>query len=331
MRLRILRQAALLGLLLTAACRDETDEKPFKRPMLVSIDPARLEGVTCADAPGALRTYVATLTDTTPFIDEPVVSSEVCEDRCWAYDAEGEYLGLVTGTAGAGATLAVAGGAAGAPAVMPAEETFVSCTVACDPVRLPSSPPVPCALPVGFAFVAVDHRYTARVEGYPRDDLVPFAEGSPVLLDPETGAVVEPTWVWECREPAIAVKNWNTYPRDCELLSTPGGTAQTAIVVPVPALLGDLACGDGAGEVAEVRLTVDGAAARTVPCDAPARLVAAEQLALADGRTVRVDVTAFQVDGTVAGATRCYVKVASGVEVTATCDPLPAVDDAREG
>jgi hypothetical protein len=163
MRLRILRQAALLGLLLTAACRDETDEKPFKRPMLVSIDPARLEGVTCADAPGALRTYVATLTDTTPFIDEPVVSSEVCEDRCWAYDAEGEYLGLVTGTAGAGATLAVAA-ARGRPGGDAREETFVSCTVACDPVA--SRSPTGALRASGrFAFVAVNHRNHARFEG----------------------------------------------------------------------------------------------------------------------------------------------------------------------
>ncbi len=330
MRPRV-RPTVLLALLLAVACRDETDERPFKRPTLVSINPGLLEGVACVDGPGALRTYVATLTDTTPFINQPVVSSELCEDRCWAYDADGAYLGRVTGVAGAGATLAVEGGAAGAAAVVAAEDTFVSCTLACDPVRLPSSGPVPCALPVGFAFVAAGHRYTARIEGYERDDLVPFVEGSPDLLDPETGAVVEPTWVWECREPAIAVTNWNTYPRGCELQSTPGGTAETAIVVPVSSLLGGLACGDGAGEVAELRLTVDGAVTRTVPCDAPARLAADEELDLVDRRTVRVDVTALQADGTAAGATRCYVKVALGVEVTATCDPLPSVDDAGEG
>ncbi|HOU94904.1 MAG TPA: hypothetical protein PLU22_27830, partial [Polyangiaceae bacterium] len=169
------------------------------------------------------------------------------------------------------------------------------------------------------------------VEGYERDDLVPFAEGFPELMDPETGALVEPTWVWECREPAIAVTNWNTHPRGCELLSPRGGTAETAIVVPVPALLGGLYCGDGAGEVAELRLTVDGAVTRTVPCDAPARLAADEELELVDRRTFRVDVTALHADGTAAGATSCYVKVAAGVEVTATCDPLPSVDAAREG
>jgi len=320
----------LLGLLLAVACRDETDERPFERPTRVSVDPARLEGVACADAPGALRTYVATLTDTTPFIDEPVVSSEVCEDRCWAYDAGGEYLGRVTGAAGAGATLEIAGGAAGAATTVTADPAFVTCSIACDPVDLPSSGPIPCALPVGFAFVAAGHRYTARVDGYDRDDLVPVAEGSPNLVDPETGALVPPTWVWECSEPAIAVTNWNTVPRDCTLKSAPGGTAETAVVVPVSSLLGGRVCGDGEGEVVELRLTLDGSLTRTVGCDEPARFTADDGLELADGRTIRVDVVALAAGGADAGATSCFVKIARGVEATATCDPLPPVDGERD-
>ncbi len=329
MRTRV-PSAALLALLLAVACRDETDEKPFERPTRVSVDPALLEGVTCADAPGALRSYVATLTDRTPFPEQPVLSTEICTDRCWAYDAEGEYLGRVTGAAGAGATLEVVGGAAGAVTTVTADETTVTCSIACDPVDLPSSAPVPCALPVAFAFIAAGHRYTARVEGYDRDDLVPFAKGSPELVDPVTGALVLPTWVWECGEPAIAVTNWTTYPRGCALLSEPGGTGETALVVPVSSLLGERACGDGEGEVAELRLTFDGSLTRSVGCDAPARFTADDGLELADGRTVRVDVVALAADGAAAGTTACFVKVARGVEATATCEPFPPVDGARD-
>jgi hypothetical protein len=330
---------AILLALQAAACRDSGEAQPFTRPTLVSVDPTELQGVACAAAPGALRTYVATLSDTTPFREEPVVSSELCVERCTAYDAQGTALGWVSGAGGASPgtpdTAGGAGGSAGAAsdeavaaAGALASAAYVSCAVTCDPIPLPSSPPVTCALPVGFAFVTPGHRYTAHVEGYDRADLVPVAEGHPELSDPMTGSLVAPSWIWDCDEPAMAVRYWTTYPRGCRLRTPAGGTAATTVRVPVAAFLGDGVCGDGPDAASRFEVTLTGSdAVRELSCDETA-VFAADDIELEDGRTYRLDVAAFaSSDDRSIAATTCYAKVHAGVETTASCDPLTPVDE----
>jgi hypothetical protein len=79
--------------------------------------------------------------------------------------------------------------------------TLTDVTDPAKPFVLPSSNPVPCTMPVSFAWVIPDHKYTAQVEGYDRSDLVPaggLSSGSPHMVDPSTLEDVEPRWKTQC-------------------------------------------------------------------------------------------------------------------------------------
>jgi hypothetical protein len=79
------------------------------------------------------------------------------------------------------------------------------------PRQLPASVPVACQNHLSFGEPAVlgdensagvehAHYYTATVDGYNRDDVVPAGLGSRDMLDPSSGEVVVPTWMTTCGE-----------------------------------------------------------------------------------------------------------------------------------
>ncbi|MBN2194137.1 MAG: hypothetical protein JW751_15075 [Polyangiaceae bacterium] len=307
MRSPHLAWTALLALL-AVACPDDTEQAEVERATLVAIDPDLLPGVACTDAPGALRTYVATIADTTPFREAQGVSSQVCDVQTSVIVVDDNDRG--------------AGGAEGGSSLV------VGATV-CPWVGLPSSGPVPCELPVSFGFVVPGHRYLARVDGYDRHDLIPFAEGHPDLVDPDTGEYVAPRWVWLCEDPAIAVYMWTSHPRGCRLLTPGGGSDETTIRVPVASLLGEASCGEGADEIERLEFVLETTppASQTVDCSGTAVFSARDGIELRDGQTYRVAVSAYLSGAAVPTlATSCYAKSLRGVASSAVCDPLQPVD-----
>ena len=300
---------------LLAGCGNKGKGTDFTRPTLVSIEPTRLAGVACGDQPGAMRAYVATVWDTTPYADAPAYPEADCEPICAVYDdsngkvvermSDEDCSALVAGTL--------------SESKLPAN-TFAAYTVTCDWFQLPSSDLVPCHQPVGFSFIATGHAYVGRVDGYDRDDLVPFQTGSPIMTDPQTGKVVAPTWVWACTDQVPAVHNWNQPLKYCELLTQAGGTKQTAVRVEPSSFLGNRRCGNDGDEVATLVVSMDGdpGGSQSIACDA-----AAEFSPLQSERTYSFTVEAFTAqDETARWRTTCYADALAGVVTTATCDPL---------
>ena len=154
-----LRVAAsvLLGLLTAASCAETTTlPSTIVHPTLIEVSPDEfMHGVPCLDAPGAMGSYVATVYDLGPPLD-----AGLAEEAPEAPEAAG-------GDGGGGASASASASTAG--------------------FALPSSGPVNCVQPVGFAQVVPGNRYTAVIQGYDRRDLVRLAPGVPILVDPVTG------------------------------------------------------------------------------------------------------------------------------------------------
>ena len=79
--------------------------------------------------------------------------------------------------------------------------TLTDVTEPAKPITLASSNPVPCTMPVSFAWVIPGHKYTAQIDGYDRSDLesigVP-SSGNPQMVDRVTREEVEPRWTTKC-------------------------------------------------------------------------------------------------------------------------------------
>jgi len=79
--------------------------------------------------------------------------------------------------------------------------TLTDVTEPAKPITLASSNPVPCTMPVSFAWVIPGHKYTAQIDGYDRSDLesigVP-SSGNPQMVDRVTREEVEPRWATQC-------------------------------------------------------------------------------------------------------------------------------------
>lgn len=324
----------LLGLLV-AACGDDSATGTISRPTLVSVDPATLAGVACADAPGALRQYVATLADTSPFFEAAVVSDELCESQCSWFTASGEFVAPADDQAltdhGQGGAGNAAAGTAGATA-LDTTGLFRVCATVCDWIPLASSPPTDCSVGVGFGFVTPGHRYVARIDGYDRDDLLPAVVGEPQLVDPATGTPVQPRWVWLCEDPAIAIRSWTTYPRGCRLLSPAGGSAETVVEISTPALLGTLTCGQEPDQVErlELRLDDDPTVLQAVTCGETAVFAASAAIELQEGLTYTFTAAAFSAGSDVPSHVgTCAATARRGVVIRANCEALTPVDGAE--
>jgi hypothetical protein len=73
--------------------------------------------------------------------------------------------------------------------------------------QLPSSAPASCFTEVRFERVTIGREYSARIDGYDRDDIVPLGcypelspgcAGSSVMVDAATGVYVAPKWTTSC-------------------------------------------------------------------------------------------------------------------------------------
>lgn len=219
---------------------------------------------------------------------------------------------------------------------------------------LPSSSLVPCLQDVGFSFVAIDHEYVARVQGYDRDDLRQQVTGSPNAVDPE-GRVVAPRWTAECGQlatgaagapssndsdsegeggddggdtaaPGFAVAgvtataNFTVYASYCLPLVEHGPPSDTRVSVRLDEARRDLDCGDASGELSE--FTAELVGATTDPLSSNCTGVA-EFGGLEAGEDYHFNVLGFE-----AGSdeprweTTCRATAQSGTVTPASCDPL---------
>src|SRR5205814_538083 len=63
---------------------------------------------------------------------------------------------------------------------------------------LPSSLPTSCHVQVLFESILDGRQYATHIDGYDRDDIVPLAPGSSVMLDPMTHEYTAPRWRTDC-------------------------------------------------------------------------------------------------------------------------------------
>ncbi len=225
-----------------------------------------------------------------------------------------------------------------------------------NPFQLASSGPVPCSVPVSFAFVVPGHYYVAQVDGYDRADIAPYggaSSGSPHMIDPATGADVAPRWTTNCGDLQAVIQGLSDLPdagneadADSDASSTepfmdhstlcsvstnvmmqhcaafpaqPGG--DTSIVVDMASLRGSLSCGTDVGQLAHLNvLPADPSLPEqdNVACDATATF---------SGLTPNVDyqfrVEAFENNATSPSwATSCHAVARDGVVMPAQCAPL---------
>jgi hypothetical protein len=248
--------ATLVGVGLIGGCAETAvPVTGIYHPTLIEVSPDQfLDGVTCADARGALRTYVATV-----------------------YDVEFDQDGVaVPPPDDAGATPAGVGGAGDGAAGATSEPTGEPAAPMCpidtittphDPTgfALPSSGPIDCVKPVAFARVIDGHRYRAQILGYDRNDLVslapPQAGGAPILVIKDTGERATPKWTWTCGDqcPETARSFSTRDISDCKLMegSVPSGPAK--INVALSTKKDAPACGSGPGQVDHFEVTFGGA------------------------------------------------------------------------
>ncbi|HTQ05660.1 MAG TPA: hypothetical protein VMI54_17480, partial [Polyangiaceae bacterium] len=151
-------------------------------PTQIGVTPSDFLGnVPCATTDGALRSYVATVFDVEYQPDgAPVTSDDVAKgDAIVTTGDDYTAIDVPTPTCAGDAT----------PGPQPRATVGFA---------LPSSAPTDCQSTVAFSRVIDGHRYRAEVDGYDRADLVPLTPGAPILVDPTTGARVDPTWQWSC-------------------------------------------------------------------------------------------------------------------------------------
>lgn len=218
---------------------------------------------------------------------------------------------------------------------------------------LPSSKLIPCQQDVGFSFVAIEHEYVARVQGYDRDDLRPQAAGSPNAVDSD-GRVVAPRWTTECGQlpngaagaansdsdsqgeggddgggtaaPGFSVagitatSNFTVYTSYCLPLTLHGPPSDTLVSVRLDQARRELECGDESGELAEFTVELTGATTDPLSADCTGTV---EFGGLEAGQDYEFNVLAFE-----AGAdeprwqTTCRAMAWSGTVTPASCDPL---------
>lgn len=208
-------------------------------------------------------------------------------------------------------------------------------------VTLASSAPVPCRAGVGFGFVVPGHQYTAVIEGYDTDAIVPRAPGSPLMVatpaqstphDIATAPPVAPRWRATCPE-ITAVSVTVVQAAGCTTLELEPDAEEsdTELVFSKEALLGGLECGDEPGQVERLSISLD------VGEPEPRRLELgcdADTAAVFSGLPARVSASAF-VSAFSAGSTqafagaRCEALTLGGASVTASCAKLSQVGTLR--
>jgi hypothetical protein len=201
----------------------------FAHPTLVEVSPDDFLGdVSCVDAPGAMRRYVATVFDVGP-----------------AVGAGGESSG---GAENADTT----GFAFPSSTVVGSDRNAVA---------------IPCTQSVGFSHVVPGNKYRAEVDGYDRDDLIALAAGLRVMVDPLTLERVAPRWTTSCGKPPVTSRRFIVRRiGGCEPLvdsAEPGGTL---VEVRLDGALGMLECGTADGAVDRFEVIPPGGTAVSATC-----------------------------------------------------------------
>ena len=223
-----------------------------------------------------------------------------------------------------------------------------------EPFQLASSAPVPCNLPVSFAFVVPGHYYYARIDGYDRTDIVPDgfqdgvpSSGNPRMLDPATRLPVEPRWTTSCgkipdlsaigdadagvdadpdasatdafaKDATVCLLSTNVLVQHCAPLKDENPSGVGSITLDLALVRGALACGTAPGQIDHLAVHPDPDSKPTRACD---------ESVLYPGLTPGVDYE-FRVEAFEAGATgaswaaKCHATARDGVDMPAQCEPL---------
>jgi hypothetical protein len=276
---------------------DGTSLEGVTHPTMIEAAPAEFLGsLGCADQPGSVQRYVATLFDVTEQsaggagnVEEPEVDGD------------------------------------GIPK--------------CGGFQLPSSEPTSCLTSVGFGYVVHGRRYCLEVDAYDTDQLVPRGTGTRQMVVGTPGddglaqaPLAERRWHTHC-EGAMASAATIVRARGClPLFPQFATTAPGGIRLDTEQLLGELECGDEAGQISSFniraryqveQLNEDGES-EVVELGPDAQPACGDELAFFDlpaNVSVSIEVDAFAGQVTLAGAT-CHARTLPGTSVVASCTPL---------
>ncbi len=193
-------------------------------------------------------------------------------------------------------------------------------------VVLPSSAPVSCGQTIGFGDVTVNHSYVARVDGYQQDNLRPLVPGSRTMVDRKSGQWVSPAWSTTCGQargtglsnPATASDQETVWLHGCTPFDSAARPLLNLVRVAPASFLGELTCGQDAGQIASYTVSVEGSSQQTtVPCASAALLGG-----LAAGDRLTLTVRASSADGAQLWQTSCDVLVAPETTTDAVCSKL---------
>jgi hypothetical protein len=318
-RLPWLSALVTLGAVLADGCASEGGgEAGIVHPTLIAVSPQDFLGdVPCAETPGAMRAYVATLIDVSPGLGadaEPVPEFRLpsaaptsCRaDVAFAFVASGHrYIAEIQGyerdaldlrpLAPGSATMLDAGG----NVVEPRWKTT------CGKVE---------AVRNAVADAGLDGAVDASVAD--------AEAGSEPAADAGIGASNAVSGSALVRmQSTTAVSRTTRYVRACEPLESGQSLGDTGIAVELQSALGGLACGDTPGAISRFRavLTATGAS-REAACTEPVVFSG-----LTPGIFYELFVEAFEKDMTTPRwGTRCWRETQPGVTLEATCNPLSA-------
>ncbi len=279
-------------------------------PTLVSVNPLDLPGgVPCANADGALRSYVATVFDVEFEADGSLVGSSTSDvvGTGGAADQEAESQDVDT------------------PGVCPADATPGTTPRAKDGFALPSSGPTDCRTPVAFSRVVDGHRYRAEIEGYDRPGLVSLVAGAPIMVDPTTGERIAPRWKWRCGDtcPENALAYLNRPIADCMLeAGSAGPSGASSVLLGLDGLTGAPMCGADPGSLDHYSVSYPNASGATTTT----RVACGEQIRLDDvpeRGTLKLSLLAYEAGNAEATwGTTCTATLIPGLAVSADCAPL---------
>jgi hypothetical protein len=260
-------------------------------PSVVEVSPAEFRGAPiCANAAGALRTYVATLTDV-------------------------GFDGSSGGNSGTGGN----NGTGGVINVTPPIDLPSSLPISC-------AQSVAFGWVVaGHRYSATVQGYdrddlvALRVPD-PKNGNAPITSGLPILLDPATQEPVAPRWTTHCgtKTPVLAEFEITRRVTDCEEWSGGSAPGPSQVRVGIASALGEIRCGTASDQIEHFVVRLDGREVGSGACD--------EVITLTDlpaNEFTRFDVLAFPAEGSSPslGGT-CSVTPVAGLGLDAKCLPF---------
>jgi hypothetical protein len=187
-------------------------------------------------------------------------------------------------------------------------------------------------MPTSFAWVVSDHQYTAAIDAYDRDDLIPhggLSSGSRTMVDPFTGQEVLPRWTTACGvdennepgRPTTVFLQRNITVQNCSPLEEVRPVEyDTALVLNLASVRGNLQCGSDSGQVGWLRVQPENPELMPVDGDCDESLTFSS---LQEDRVYRFFIEASEAGSTATRwATTCEGKTKKGITLPVTCHPL---------